>query len=130
MSESQYRRLTGTNFSAQQADAQIDDTKYSYDPVGNLTKMVNTQGREGQSPVRTQCFTYDTLNRTNTSLIPLKGKEIKDVSQYLVEDILTNPRTAMQSWTHPTHGAVYDFWLEDVGARWSQNGDFIGFLDH
>ncbi|HEX8866910.1 MAG TPA: type IV secretion protein Rhs, partial [Lentzea sp.] len=61
----QTRRLTRTNFSAQQADAQIDDTKYSYDPVGNLTKMVNTQGREGQAPVRTQCFTYDTLRRLN-----------------------------------------------------------------
>ncbi|MDX8049039.1 RHS repeat-associated core domain-containing protein [Lentzea sp. BCCO 10_0798] len=61
----QTRRLTRTNFSAQQADAQIDDTKYSYDPAGNLTKMVNTQGREGQAPVRTQCFTYDTLRRLN-----------------------------------------------------------------
>ncbi|MCR3747262.1 RHS repeat-associated core domain-containing protein [Lentzea californiensis] len=27
--------------------------------------MVNTQGREGQAPVRTQCFTYDTLRRLN-----------------------------------------------------------------
>ncbi|MEU4807185.1 RHS repeat-associated core domain-containing protein [Actinosynnema sp. NPDC023587] len=61
--DAQTRRLTQTNISAQTADAQLDDTLYSYDPAGNVTKAVNTQGRAGQAPVRTQCYKYDALRR-------------------------------------------------------------------
>ncbi|MEU6156527.1 RHS repeat-associated core domain-containing protein [Actinosynnema sp. NPDC047251] len=59
----QTRRLTSTNFSAQTASPQLDDTRYSYDPAGNVTKSVNTQGVTGQAPVRTQCYKYDALRR-------------------------------------------------------------------
>ncbi|GAA0256417.1 RHS repeat-associated core domain-containing protein [Saccharothrix mutabilis subsp. mutabilis] len=61
--DEQTRRLAGTNLTAQAADGQIDDTGYSYDPSGNVTKTVNTQGRTGQAPVRTQCYNYDALRR-------------------------------------------------------------------
>ncbi len=42
---------------------QVDDTRYSYDAVGNITKSVNTQGAVGSGQVRTQCYGYDALNR-------------------------------------------------------------------
>ncbi|MFG1948717.1 RHS repeat-associated core domain-containing protein [Nonomuraea sp. NPDC048826] len=58
------RRVTQANLSTQQAFAQVDDLRYTYDPAGNVTKLVNTQGdTNDNAPVRTQCFTYDKLNR-------------------------------------------------------------------
>ncbi|GAA0616800.1 RHS repeat-associated core domain-containing protein [Kribbella sandramycini] len=60
----QTRQVTQTNLSAQQAFAQVDDLKYTYDPAGNLKRLVNTQGDpNNNAPVRTQCFGYDDLNR-------------------------------------------------------------------
>jgi RHS repeat-associated protein len=59
----QTRRLTNINMSAQKAFPQIDDTRYTYDAVGNITRSVNTQGQADVAPVRTQCFDYDVLNR-------------------------------------------------------------------
>ncbi|WP_322780115.1 hypothetical protein, partial [Frankia sp. Cas4] len=67
--------------------------------------------------------------RPNASLIRLGGRDARDMSEYLINDILTNPRTALQSWAHPQFGPVYDFQLSDIGARWYQSGGFIGFLD-
>ncbi|GAB2979149.1 RHS repeat-associated core domain-containing protein [Saccharothrix stipae] len=61
------RRLTQTNLSTQQADAQVDDTRYTYDAAGNVTKTVNTQGPEGRAPVRTQCYSYDSLRRLDNA---------------------------------------------------------------
>lgn len=61
--DAQTRRLAHTNLSAQIADPQIDDTRYTYDPSGNVTKTVNTQGPTGRAPVRTQCYGYDSLRR-------------------------------------------------------------------
>ncbi|MEU4769778.1 colicin E3/pyocin S6 family cytotoxin [Actinosynnema sp. NPDC023794] len=66
--DAQTRRLTQTNLSAQQADPQIDDTRYTYDPAGNVTKTVNTQGTTGRgAPVRTQCYSYDPLRRLDNA---------------------------------------------------------------
>ncbi|RCG33297.1 hypothetical protein DQ384_02420 [Sphaerisporangium album] len=31
--------------------------------------------------------------------------------------------------TDPEHGPVHDFTLPDIGARWTQAGRFVGFLD-
>ncbi|WIX84937.1 RHS repeat-associated core domain-containing protein [Amycolatopsis sp. DG1A-15b] len=60
----QTRRKTDVNLSAQlAATTQLDDTRYTYDPAGNITKSVNTQGVTGIAPVRTQCFGYDPMNR-------------------------------------------------------------------
>ncbi|MBQ6639653.1 MAG: type IV secretion protein Rhs, partial [Saccharopolyspora sp.] len=70
------------------------------------------------------------MNRPGTSLIPISsGKDRAGMAEHLVDDLLTNPRSAVQSWTHGQHGPVHDVLLRDIGARWAQNGDFIGFLD-
>lgn len=62
--DAQTRRTTGVNLSAQTGWPQIDDLRYTYDPAGNITRIVNTQGQpEAGDPVRTQCFTYDALDR-------------------------------------------------------------------
>ncbi|MCE7009269.1 type IV secretion protein Rhs [Kibdelosporangium philippinense] len=60
----QTRRLTGQNLSVRQAEAQISDLQYTYDPAGNPTKSVETRGPVGAlTPIRTQCYQYDSLNR-------------------------------------------------------------------
>lgn len=56
------RRLVETNFSAQQADAQVDDRTYAYDPVGHIVRSTDVRGPVG-SATRTECFTYDPLQR-------------------------------------------------------------------
>jgi hypothetical protein len=56
------------------------------------------------------------------------GVQRKDMAHYLVDDLLTSPRAALQSYSHEAFGPVYDFKLPDVGARWTQSGDFVGFL--
>ncbi|WP_253887992.1 polymorphic toxin-type HINT domain-containing protein [Actinokineospora diospyrosa] len=48
-----------TNLSVQAATPLVDDLRYTYDPAGNLTKVVNA--RPGGT--RTQCFGYDSLDR-------------------------------------------------------------------
>ncbi|MEU8286703.1 DNRLRE domain-containing protein [Micromonospora sp. NPDC048905] len=71
------------------------------------------------------------MGRPNTSLIPLRsGKDRVGMSNHLIEDLLTNSKTATQRWNHPEHGGVIDQLLPDIGARWKANGDFVGFLDH
>ncbi|MDI2131608.1 RHS repeat-associated core domain-containing protein [Yinghuangia seranimata] len=60
--DAQTRRVTGVNLSAQQAVPQIDDTTYTYDVNGRLTRTTDVQGAPG-SPTETQCFGYDALDR-------------------------------------------------------------------
>lgn len=61
--EPQTRRPQRTNLSVQQADAQVEDIRYTYDPAGNVTKIVNTWGLDGRAQIRTQCASYDALRR-------------------------------------------------------------------
>ncbi|MEV0682155.1 RHS repeat-associated core domain-containing protein [Actinosynnema sp. NPDC050436] len=63
----QTRRRTRTTLSAQLAFPQVDDTRYTYDPAGNVTKTVNTPGAQGQVPTRTQCYNYDALRRLSNA---------------------------------------------------------------
>ncbi len=67
--------------------------------------------------------------RPSSTFINLGGADARDMSAYLIQDLLTDPRTALQSYTSSTYGPIYDFQLPDIGARWTQTGDFIGFLD-
>jgi RHS repeat-associated protein len=46
-----------------QPSAPYDDTKYTYDPYGNLTAQTNTRTTSGGTHAETQCFGYDTLDR-------------------------------------------------------------------
>ncbi|WP_146108040.1 RHS repeat-associated core domain-containing protein [Actinokineospora auranticolor] len=58
------RRPIGINLSVQAAAAQsVDDTRYTYDAVGNITKSINTRGDGVGATTRTQCYGYDALNR-------------------------------------------------------------------
>ncbi|MFJ7195342.1 MULTISPECIES: RHS repeat-associated core domain-containing protein [unclassified Streptomyces] len=68
--------------------------------------------------------------RPDSTLIDLSsGADIKYISHALIEDLLTNPRSAVRSYNHSDRGDVIEFHLPDVGARWSASGNFIGFLD-
>ncbi len=58
----QTARVTSTNYSGLLADPQIDNTAYSYDVSGNVTKVVDTEGGANSNPpVRTECYQYDAL---------------------------------------------------------------------
>ncbi len=72
------------------------------------------------------------MNRPGTSLIKLNsGKDRVDMSDYLVNDLLTNPKSAVQRYTNPEGRNVVRYLLPDVGAAWDADTDeFIGFLDH
>jgi hypothetical protein len=77
-----------------------------------------------------QKHTWHEERRPSSTLPEIRsGVERRDVAHYLIDDLLTSPKSAVQAWDHPQHGPVYDFWLPDVGARWTQSGRFIGFLD-
>jgi RHS repeat-associated protein len=58
---------TDIALTAQLATAQVDDTKYTYDPAGSPTRISDTQGPVGSSPVDDQCFTYDALSRLSAA---------------------------------------------------------------
>ncbi|MFD3483892.1 polymorphic toxin-type HINT domain-containing protein [Streptomyces sp. NPDC058665] len=69
--------------------------------------------------------------RGDSTLLPLNsGKDRKDISEYLLEDILINPKSARRDYTHSDHGDIIEISLPDVGARWTSGGNFIGFIDH
>ena len=59
--DAQTRRVTSVNLSGHTASPLIDNTAYTYDPVGNITRSVDTQGDTGL--VQTTCYRYDALDR-------------------------------------------------------------------
>lgn len=54
---------TRVTLSTQNGTAQADDTTYTYDPSGQITRITDIQGPAGASPIDDQCFTYDALDR-------------------------------------------------------------------
>ncbi|MGW8779052.1 RHS repeat-associated core domain-containing protein [Streptomyces sp. NPDC055796] len=45
------------------APQRIDDTRYSYDPSGNITSVKTVSGQDAQAVTDTQCFTLDALRQ-------------------------------------------------------------------
>jgi hypothetical protein len=86
-----------------------------------------TKGRGSSAAARS----YDKhMNRPNTSLFPVSsGRDRADLSEHLVADLLTNPKAAWQSFTTDEGVDVIDIWLSDIGARWTQDGKFVGFRE-
>jgi RHS repeat-associated protein len=94
----QTRRLIGQNLSVQQANAQVSDLKYSYDPAGNPIKSVETRGPAG-SPVRTQCYQYDALDR-----LAQAWTATDDCAQTPGSANVGGPNPYWTSWTFETSG--------------------------
>ncbi|WP_082859859.1 RHS repeat-associated core domain-containing protein [Alloactinosynnema sp. L-07] len=62
--DSHTHRLTRSTLSSRGAWPQVDDLAYTFDPFGNVKRIVNVQGHpQNNAPVRTQCFDYDALAR-------------------------------------------------------------------
>ena len=59
----QTRDTTDINLGDLQPAPQVADTAYTYNADRQTTKITDTEGPSGSSPVDTQCFTYDSLNR-------------------------------------------------------------------
>ncbi|MEU1824428.1 RHS repeat-associated core domain-containing protein [Streptomyces abikoensis] len=45
------------------APQRIEDTRYTYDPAGNVTSIANSHGQDADKSNETQCFTVDPLKR-------------------------------------------------------------------
>ncbi|MFD1044294.1 DegT/DnrJ/EryC1/StrS family aminotransferase, partial [Kibdelosporangium lantanae] len=60
--DAQTHRVTQVNLSGQTAPPQLENVVYTYDPAGNITRSVDTQGAPGAA-VETQCYTYDRLRQ-------------------------------------------------------------------
>ncbi|MEV4318088.1 putative adhesin [Actinocrispum sp. NPDC049592] len=96
----QTRRPTDVNFSVQAASTQqIDDTRYTYDQAGNITKSVNTQGVSGAAPVRTQCFGYDSLIRLSEA-----WTATDDCAAAPTKSTVGGPSPYWTSWTFKPSG--------------------------
>ncbi len=70
---------------------------YSYDPAGNVTKLVDSPG--GQS-ADTQCFGYDHLRRLTQAWTPASG----DCGSDPTASALGGPAPYWQSWTYDLTG--------------------------
>lgn len=58
------QRLTRTRLDRETAPATDLDLNYTYDPVGNITKIIDSAGGQSKD---TQCFTYDHLRRLTSA---------------------------------------------------------------
>ncbi|MFC5290282.1 RHS repeat-associated core domain-containing protein [Actinokineospora guangxiensis] len=95
--------------------------------LDSLASSATTAKGKGPSPAGRAYQKH--MNRPGSNLTPAPGRLHNQLGGQMAVDLLTNPRSALQVWTHSIHGPVFDFKLPTVGARWTQSGQFIGFLD-
>ncbi|MGW8951522.1 RHS repeat domain-containing protein [Streptomyces sp. NPDC055709] len=55
--------LTRTYTDREVAPQRVEDTRYTYDPVGNITQVATAYGQGASRTTDTQCFTLDALRR-------------------------------------------------------------------
>ncbi|WP_275592942.1 RHS repeat-associated core domain-containing protein [Actinokineospora baliensis] len=91
--------VTKTVLSVQAATPLVDELQYTFDPAGNLTKIVNA--RPGGN--RTQCFGYDTLNRLNNAWTATDGCTGAPSTTPGSTNV-GGPTPYWTSWTHNTIG--------------------------
>ncbi|WJV45584.1 RHS repeat-associated core domain-containing protein [Streptomyces flavofungini] len=56
-------RITRQTTDRDKAPQRIDDTKYAYDPAGNVTGITTASGQDEAKSTDTQCFTHDALGQ-------------------------------------------------------------------
>ncbi|MGA5703846.1 polymorphic toxin-type HINT domain-containing protein [Peterkaempfera bronchialis] len=61
--DEQTSQLTRTTTDRTAAPQRIDDTTYTYDPAGNVTRIATASGQDAGKATDTQCFTTDALRR-------------------------------------------------------------------
>ncbi|MEV4437552.1 RHS repeat-associated core domain-containing protein [Streptomyces sp. NPDC049577] len=61
--EEQTGRLTRVVNDREAAPQRIDDTRYDYDPAGNITRLSTVSGQDAAAVTDTQCFSTDALQR-------------------------------------------------------------------
>ncbi|MFD7323978.1 polymorphic toxin-type HINT domain-containing protein [Streptomyces sp. NPDC059875] len=55
--------LTHTYTDREAAPQRVEDTRYTYDPAGNITQLATAYGQDATRTTDTQCFTLDALRR-------------------------------------------------------------------
>jgi RHS repeat-associated protein len=61
--DTETRNVTEATLTGQSTNPQIEKMAYTYDPSGNVTKLIDTQGGTSTSPTETHCFNYDSLKQ-------------------------------------------------------------------
>lgn len=102
------RRVTQSVVTSQLAAPQLEKTSYTYDPTGNLTKVVDQQGNASTGPIQTTCYAYDTLRQLSEAWAS-------------TDSCATNPAV---TGTNAKVGGEQPFWTswryDDAGNRTQQ----------
>lgn len=89
-------RLTNTWVSLDNAPFMVVDTRYSYDPAGNITRVQDVSA----NPDDTQCFGYDYLRRLTEAWTPSSG----DCAATPTTNGLGGPAPYWLSWNYDAAG--------------------------
>lgn len=96
----QTRRVTGLTYSGQLANPQIEGLTYAYDPAGNLTRSVDTQGDPADAaPVETNCYTYDALNELTAAWSATDNCSANLSKSGATNSVVGGPQPYWLTWT-------------------------------
>ncbi|MFJ2754818.1 RHS repeat-associated core domain-containing protein [Nocardioides sp. NPDC087217] len=102
------RHTKSVLLTGQLAAPQIEKLDYSYDPAGNITKVVNQQGNSSTGPVQTTCYDYDGLRQLTEAWSSKDG-------------CATNPAVANSNASVDGPQAFWTSWAyDDAGNRTKQ----------
>lgn len=106
--DSKTRRVTSALLTGQLASPQLEKTNYSYDPAGNVTKVVNQQGNASSTTIQTTCYDYDNLRQ----LVDAWSSS---------DSCATNPTTAKSNAKVDGPQPFWTTWdYDDAGSRTTQ----------
>ncbi|WP_112245148.1 RHS repeat domain-containing protein [Kribbella monticola] len=92
------RRVHSTG--VETATEQVDQTAYSYDPAGNITKIADTPALSTGQATDNQCFKYDAYRRLTDAWTPGDG----DCAATPTAGALGGPAPYWHSWTFDVTG--------------------------
>ncbi|MFC1416584.1 RHS repeat-associated core domain-containing protein [Streptacidiphilus sp. N8-3] len=111
-------RLTDVNTQRATAPATVDDTAYTYDPAGNITRTSDAQNNGTSTD--TQCYTYDGLDRLTAAWTTADPCPSSPVSGPPSTPDVTGPNPYWTSWTFDGNGNRL---TQDQHATGTQTGD-------
>ncbi|MFF4161094.1 RHS repeat domain-containing protein [Streptomyces sp. NPDC001678] len=112
--DEQTGRLTRVVNDRETAPQRIDDTRYAYDPAGNITQLTTTDGQDGAAVTDTQCFTTDALQRISNAWTTTDGCAAKPDSEARPQ--IGGPNAYWHSYTYDAVGSRATETRHDAGG--------------
>ncbi len=100
----QTRRLSKQNLTVSAVQGQIENQTFAYDPSGNLTSSVDTEGNSSAQS-ETQCFRYDTLDRLTAAWSA--NDNCATAPSSTSKAMVAGPQAYWTSWTFTAAGLRY-----------------------